>query len=242
MSQILRDPLWQFVGAALSLVAIAISIVLFFRQRQRKSLAYRILTDAAVLTVGEELRGKLVVSYEGMRVRNVQLLLLKIVNLGNLPIASADFEQPLSIRFGTTAKILSSEILNSAPEELHPNISLLNDELVLEPLLLNPNDHITIKCLVSEHDGKVHVSGRIIGVPKIVQAKESFINQPAFFLGIISGLIGSAAAMGVIKGQPRHPLFYALLAVAVGVALVFFFRGRRKLKQNSRANQADGRE
>jgi hypothetical protein len=227
--------MWQFVGAALTFVAIPTSIFLFYRQRQRKSLAYQILTSTPVLTVGEEIRGKLAVSYENTPVKNVQLLLLKIANLGNLPITRTDFEQTLSIRFGPAAKILSHEIVESAPRDLSPKISLQSNELILEPLLLNPNDHVTVKCLVSEHDGEVTVSGRIIGVARIIQAKEPLINRSgSFLMGIIAGSTGCLFGWGAGTGRP---LFYVFSGVGVTLLISCVFVAYRKA-QSAGARQS----
>ena len=58
MIELLRDPLWQFVGAILGFVAIGITIIIFWLQRTRKSLSYEILSNTSLLTIKEELEGK----------------------------------------------------------------------------------------------------------------------------------------------------------------------------------------
>ena len=145
MIELLRDPVWQFVGAVLAAIAIATAILLYYWQRNRKRLSYQILANTAVLTVDERIRGKLKVSYEDIPVRNLQLLLLKFINSGNLPIAKADFERPLSISFGSEAKIFSSEVIASSPSDLCPSISVTTHAIAVSPLLLNPSDYFTIK-------------------------------------------------------------------------------------------------
>lgn len=236
MSEILRDPLWQFVGAAISLIAIAISILLFYRQRQRKSLAYQVLAHTPILTVGEEIRGKLSVSYENTPVKNVHLLLLKFKNVGNLPIATADFEQAISIRFGITAKLLSHEVVNFAPSELSPNVSLRSNALILAPLLLNPNDYFTIKCLISEHNNEVDVTGRIIGVAKIIQLKDPSVSLPAIILiGAIAAVAAYLFGYGIGYGiGTKSPLLYVTSGLAALLLLVQSFillrRGLRRAR------------
>lgn len=123
MIDLLRDPVWQFVGAVLAAIAIVIAVFFYYRQRKRKRLSYQILANTPVLTVDEQIRGKLKVSYEDIPVQNLKLLLLKFINTGNLPIATGDFERPLSISFDSEAKILSSEVIASSPSDLSPSIS-----------------------------------------------------------------------------------------------------------------------
>ena len=59
MFDILRDPLWQFAGAILAVLAIAISIVLYRLQRQSKELIYEIVSSTPLLGIQEEVDKKL---------------------------------------------------------------------------------------------------------------------------------------------------------------------------------------
>ena len=99
MVELLRDPLWQFVGAIFGLVAIGIAILIFWLQRTRKSLGYEVISNTSLLTIKEELEGKLQILYEKESVNNVQLIVIKLINTGNLPIASNDYELPLRLIF-----------------------------------------------------------------------------------------------------------------------------------------------
>ena len=47
--ELLRDPVWQFVGAVLAAIAIGIPILVYYRQRRRKRLGYQILANTPVL-------------------------------------------------------------------------------------------------------------------------------------------------------------------------------------------------
>jgi len=42
---LLRDPAWQFVGAAVAVLALLLSLLIAIIQRQRKRLDYQIITD-----------------------------------------------------------------------------------------------------------------------------------------------------------------------------------------------------
>ena len=65
MLNLIRDPLWQFVGALLALAAIAVSVFLYRLQAGRKSLAYHVISDTPLFRVDEDIRGKLQIVYEG---------------------------------------------------------------------------------------------------------------------------------------------------------------------------------
>ena len=221
MIELFRDPVWQFVGALLAAIAIGIAILLYYRQRRRKRLGYQILANTPVLTVDEQIRGKIKVSYEDIAVQSLQLLLLKIMNTGNVSIATADFERPLSISFGSEAKILSSELIASSPSDLSPSISSTAQGIAVAPLLLNPNDYFTIKALVSERQGDVSVTARIIGVERVVYVKESLMKRGVpMVAGVLVGLC-TAFVSNWIWVYLTHPqkrtyfLAYAALMIAL---------------------------
>lgn len=118
MMEFIRDPLWQFVGAVLALAAIIISILLFLAQRKRKSLAYEVVSQTALLSVAEELEGKLKILYQRKPVREVHLLILRLSNNGNTPILASDFVREVSIGFSNSTRILSAEVSETNPDNL----------------------------------------------------------------------------------------------------------------------------
>jgi hypothetical protein len=243
MMGLFRDPVWQFIGAVLAAIAIGIAILLYYRQRRRKRLGYQILANTPVLTVDEEIRGKIKVSYEDIAVRNLQLLLLKFINTGNVPIATVDFERPLSISFGSDAKILSSEVIASSPSDLSPSISATTQGILVAPLLLNPNDYFTIKALVTERQGGVSVTARIIGVERVVYVKESLIKRgaPMFAVGVVSlclGIVVNWIASLIAFTKRTDLLSYVALVIAVIAGLMMIVTvGRRRPKPLARGDE-----
>ena len=173
VTDILRDPLWQFVGAVLGVFAIIVMVVLFFAQQRKKALSYEILSRTPLLSAAEEIAGKLQILFQGKAVQSVYLLVIKISNTGNVPITSSDYERPISIYFGKKAHILSGEISESDPQTIDAKIEVRDQSILIEPVLLNSGDSITIKALVSNYYGKLYVDGRIIGIKNISPKKDS---------------------------------------------------------------------
>ena len=56
--ELLRDPVWQFVGAVLAVLAIVASIAIYRLQKVPKRLAYEIVSRSTLLTVKEEIESK----------------------------------------------------------------------------------------------------------------------------------------------------------------------------------------
>ena len=97
MRRLLSDPIWQFVGSTIALAALVVSIYVFFLQKRRKSVCYQVLTDANLLTIDEEIKGNIKILFDGTPIQNASLVILRITNDGNIPIASTDFRKIASI-------------------------------------------------------------------------------------------------------------------------------------------------
>ena len=164
--EILRDQIWQFVGAAFGLVAIIVSIVLWWTQRRRKALSFDIISRTPLLSVEDKVKGKLQILFDGEPVQDVHLATVIIINSGNIPITSADYERPVNLSFGEEAQILTAEVTETNPDSLQASVDIEATRVVLKPVLLNGGDSITLKLLVSRLGG-ISVDGRIVGVKDI---------------------------------------------------------------------------
>lgn len=217
MPQILRDQIWQFVGAAFGLLAIVVSIVLYWTQRRRKALSYDITSLTPLLEVEDEVKGKVQILFEGKLVQDVHLAMVKIINSGNMPIVPADYVRPVSLNFGEEAQILATDVIETNPDNLHVSWSVESTKVELVPLLLNGGDSITFKVLVSQ-SGEISVDGRIVGVKEITARRAQNTYQKLIRVLIIFGfgimLVGAlTVVLGAILGSPRD--------VASGALLVF---------------------
>lgn len=171
MPEFLRDPIWQFVGVTVActcgLVPIILSVFFFIFQHQYKSLAYEVLAETDLITIKEEVKGKLQVLYETVPVDNVSLVIMKIVNNGSVPLESSDFENPIIVSLNDNAKILDAQIIETVPGSLQPILSHQESSLAVEPLLLNNGDYITIKAVVTHYKSPPEVKARIVGVKNV---------------------------------------------------------------------------
>jgi membrane protein YdbS with pleckstrin-like domain len=55
----LRDPMWQFAGALFAVFALVVAVIAIFAQVKRKQLSYEIVNNIPLLTLEEEIAGKL---------------------------------------------------------------------------------------------------------------------------------------------------------------------------------------
>lgn len=192
MLDFLRDQVWQFVGAAVGIIALSVSVVLYWLQRWRKALTYDIISSISLTGRVEEWGEYLQIVFGGQQVRQVYLLLVKFTNSGNQPIRSDDYERPLNLSVEAPARVLTAQVAETNPSKLRPDLLpdgaggwcseippelALDSEmrtLLLRSVLLNPGDSFTIKMLVSRfRPRRLKIDGRIVGVKDIVMAKEN---------------------------------------------------------------------
>ena len=90
MLEILRDPVWQFVGAVLALLAIAITIWVYFAQRPRKRLLVERVARVPLITVGADRIPGLQITIDGHQIERATVVVVLVRNLGNAPLAAKD--------------------------------------------------------------------------------------------------------------------------------------------------------
>lgn len=184
MLDILRDSIWQFIGAILALIAIILILV----QRKRKALSYKIISNTPLVKIKEDIKGRLQVLFDEKPVENIYLIIFKFINSGNLPIKSADYESPVNLNFNEDVQLLTAEVIDTNPKTLEASAKIEGTKVLLKPTLLNENDSITIKVLVNQFDGNFSVGGRIIGVKEIRELTERKLLK-SFFIGNIAGVL-----------------------------------------------------
>jgi len=174
MWEILRDPVSLVaIGIVTVVVAIAVPVVVFVWGRRRKELSYEIVTRTPVASVAEGVDSRLQMVFDGAAVRDVQLVVIRIVNSGNVPITRDDYERPVRIVFRRPARLLTAEQLSSDPESLGGwgGFSYNAEGAKLHPMLFNGGDSITLQLLVAGLQGEMEIDGRVVGVRHIKEMK-----------------------------------------------------------------------
>lgn len=198
MPEYLRDPIWQFIGAVLAIGAIAATLIVYRLQKNRKDLTYRVRSSTRVISVGEEIAGKLQITYEGIPITGAQLLVIEIANTGNLPVPSSDWETPITLRLKHGGVICSSELTATNPPNLEIKLKTDSEFVRIQPTLLNSGDSISIKLLITEFMEAPEVEGRIIGVKQIKAGAHASPTSPSSgcltnFLALLYGIALAAA-------------------------------------------------
>lgn len=206
---ILRDTVWQFVFGFLG---IGIAVLIYFLQRRKKSLSYQVISETPLLTVKEGLEGNIKILFGEKPVPNVHLVVLRILNNGNIPILSNEFQNDLRFSFGQKTTILSAEVTDTLPKTFKPTIAIESDCVVLQPTLLNGGDMATIKLLLAGYNNKIECDSRIVGVKDVKRVNESF------------NLSGIYTSVGIILFITGVVLFSMLFHACASLSIGYLFR------------------
>jgi hypothetical protein len=212
----LRDPLWQFIGVIVAIIATGVSILLYLKSRNIKRLAYEVISNTPIISIKDEVKGDVQVLFKGKPIKDARLVVLRLWNNGNASISSSDYEDPIEFDFGGTAEILDASILGTVPEGLKDKISLQVNvgSISLSNHLLNKSDSINLKVLLTNYTEELKVRGHINGVKqidKLISSRERDKMIDRTYIIALSACIGTAPLIGeraqrIFRGRPRGRL------------------------------------
>ena len=194
MFELLRDGIWQFVGALIAVLSIVAAVVLYYLQKQRKEFAFGALSSRSLLTVSDELSGRVSVLFDQEPVTDIRLIVLGGKNSGDKPILATDFERPLSVGFGPQAKVLAASLTKQSPLNLGADVQTDRTRITLTPLLLNPGDYFVVQLLVASPKLAFDVDTRIVDVPTLAPLNTGLRLRP----GAIKNLLFNAVMFIVL--------------------------------------------
>jgi hypothetical protein len=175
------------LSVIVGVIAIVVVIIFYFAAKTKKSLAYEVLSENPLISIDNEIKGKLQILLDGQPIENVHLLLIRITNDGKVPITANDYERPVALKFKESSNILSAELASAVPENLVIKPTIHDKLVALDPVLLNSGDVFTVKVLVGEYSGPVEVDARIAGVKNIrVARKQAFTKWDVFSIAIVA--------------------------------------------------------
>jgi hypothetical protein len=189
MSESSGNQIWQIISALIGLVAVVVSVFLYYVQKNKKSLSCRLSTETKLFP---HVNGKFQTTYEGRLVQDVSLIIISVLNDGNVPIEASHFEQELTFSFGTNAHVLDVGLIDVSPPGLKPILRTAQSSVVIQRMLLNNKDGFVIKVLCDRYDGNIGVDTRIVGVSEVKLQKPLTRNElysTADMYGMITGLL-----------------------------------------------------
>lgn len=159
----LKDPIWQFVGVIVAIVAIFVGWRVVANYQPSKGLQVEILSNSPLVSVDSAISQEIIISYKGIPVHSLSLILLRLENTGNEPITEIDYSEPIRIVLSPTAEIGEAVIQESNPEGITFNLLKISSNTIeLSKVLLNPGDQIVLKILAIDNDNTLNISSRMV--------------------------------------------------------------------------------
>jgi hypothetical protein len=212
---------WKVILAALGFIVALITLVYFQWWRNRKRFSYEVLSNNILISHEHEVREKLEIRFAGEVVRDVRLIVIKLINDGVQPIKPDDFQKPIRIVF-PKANVLSVEKEQCNPDNLDIDIDHDNESVSIPPTLFNGNDSIQFKVLVSQYDS-MKIDGRLVGISNIgernrVPGLSGDLVSLVFYL---SSLFLLGAYFRQYRNSPnREVLGISFMSLVVAITLV----------------------
>lgn len=171
-------------NAFLVLLGVLLTFLIDYQSKSEKSLSYEIISKSEIFNFKNESFSGIQVYFDTTKVRNVNSSIIKISNDGDIPISKSEFDSKLVISLNQTVKILKSNINEKNPNDLNPILSVSNNQISIEPLLLNPNDQFVLQILTEGSIDSLFVNARIFGINSIIKKEINVKDSVSFSIKI----------------------------------------------------------
>jgi hypothetical protein len=218
----LRDPIWQFVGAALALAAIFLSVLFFLWQRNKKEIRYDLVYITSLFSANEGIKKRLKVYLDDNIVSSFDLITIRVYNSGNVPILKSDYDEPIRFTFEETVQIYAAEVAETKPSGIPVTLSKNANVVTLNPFLMNREDSILVKIWATS-DNKIQgvdITGRISGVKDLIgpEDRSSF----SYAMKSIISYMGHVAIMALVATSGYTLLYSDGFTRILGIFLFMF--------------------
>jgi flagellar biosynthesis protein FliQ len=146
------------------------------------------------MSMADEIKGQVQVLFGGKPIQGVHLVVVTIVNSGNVPILPKDYYEPIKVSFGKKTQVLTAEVRGTKGWSL----DIQNDEVMVKPQLLNQGEKVVLQALRSQFDATLEVDSHIAGVTRIKKTvhirSETFTNTMLVLGLVLSFFVAVCAA------------------------------------------------
>jgi hypothetical protein len=159
---------WKFYATMLAAIAgILVPIWLWQADLAAHSLSVRLASSVALQPAETTSIPDIQISINGVNIKSPFLSTLELSNDGSKPIPTSDFESPVELSVGKDTQIVRARLTTAEPNNLKAELDTNKQSVKLRPLLLNPNDTLTIAIITSGSPPSFAAQARIAGISKI---------------------------------------------------------------------------
>jgi len=168
----IRDPSWEFIGVVVAVITFAVGYWQWSVQQGKREISYSIVSSGPLVSVDDDLNGKLRVVYDGKPVTGLALSIILVQNTGSEAIKRADYDQPIHFSLGGTP-ILDYQVAYQKPSNLGAKLTEGPSKTIeITPCLLNPGDSVVLK-IISAGKPEIKANARIVDIDSLRQVAAS---------------------------------------------------------------------
>jgi hypothetical protein len=219
------DRRWAIAVTLATIAGPFLIVWIFVAQRTSKAISVETVSRATVADLTDPALAALKLTFNEEPVNRVTAATIEVINSGTEPIERADFERPLTLRFGGSAPLLAATVGERAPQNLAPLLDYDLNAVRIEPMLLNPGDRFRLTLHLRGQFNEPEVDARISGIKEVSRMtlpEERGDQMPMafWFLVVVPTLFCyfylAALSNWLRRRQRKEPV---LLPVRVGIAL-----------------------
>lgn len=244
-AQRLRDPVWQFISAVATIIAIIISTLVvydvYLKAQTRQGLSVTLYQKFALVYWGKEYESDIRIYYRGNEAHDVSSFYFDLENTGDSAIRPEDYVKPLRFSVEPPKEIVDVRIDEVYPVGVDITVTqVLTNAFELSKSLLNPGDIIWFQVtLVNDpniwSEPQLKYTGRIAGIQEITFKSYEEMSLPNFTRGYFGisfmELLGVAVltvlllSVTLIAFGKRVPGFWTSRFIEAKIVLLTFMTG-----------------
>lgn len=167
----------------IGLLAILVTIILFTFTIKKKEITFYIDSYISLVDINSLNGSGIKISFDSINVENLYKVNCKLINTGNTAIVNNDYIKNITIGFKEQTTLLKYDIIRN-PKNMVTQDIIINNQIILHPDLLNPNDEISfiIYYTVKKKDILPIVTSRIVEGKIININRSDEIGKPNKFI------------------------------------------------------------
>lgn len=176
---------WSSITLLATVAGIVVPIWIWRADLTSKSLEFRVASQASLEPAKSgDIKG-LKITLDSAPLDRPYLTVVELTNDGSKPIPSSEFEGPIEVRVSGGAKVVRAQLVSANPKSLEAKVATTENSIAVAPLLLNPEDKLTISILTSGGPPSFLPRARIAGVAEI-KLDDSQGKIPAWRLSMLA--------------------------------------------------------
>jgi hypothetical protein len=217
-------------------LSVAVPLLIWLVDNSSKELEAAIVSSTSLSPDANNYVSGLELSIDGKVLDDPYITVLEILNSGDLPILSSDFEEDLIFNAGNDAQIIRSEVAKVDPASLKPILKVNNNQLLIVPLLLNADDKIRLNILTVGDKPSWTINTRIVGISNVGLTDLSVSNESdrkSMLRGVVGVMLlilyANLMSINIVDFQHKRLKFGVIAsAIVCGAAAVMLLEPIRQ--------------